>query len=392
MKGHNGKVINLLWSNGDANIISCDEDGIIYRWDVSSGVRVEECVRYRSSPDIDYVIRSPDKIWIFTGSRVDCLSAPSLTFDSTVQEEFKGKLGAVLSSHETPSFCIATIDTQQSTVDPMIIRIYDMMTEGHVDIPIRERASSMSLSSDDKVLILGFESGDIIAYNLTDNRGSSALLTEGPHTGTLATDDWSTNVLVSDIFLQEKDSIVMDLSNCMKELKEDFEYRVGIRKMSNGEDVSRLEEDYNKAVDRGSLIVQALQDEISSVNRKHGIESRNQCGLVQAATYQVEREHKSQMLDVINYYSNEKKVWSEQIKDRELEEHELAKRNKAATASTINAFKGRLQEEQAAYEKTELALLKTKAEQREIMLEIEDEVGKLLERYQESIQITFSTH
>lgn len=52
MKGHNGNVLSLAWSNDDEFITSSGDDGAIYEWNIVSGDRVGESIQigieYRS--------------------------------------------------------------------------------------------------------------------------------------------------------------------------------------------------------------------------------------------------------------------------------------------------------------------------------------------------------
>lgn len=44
LKGHNGKVKQLIWSNDDSKLISCGMDGAVYEWETATGKRTGESV------------------------------------------------------------------------------------------------------------------------------------------------------------------------------------------------------------------------------------------------------------------------------------------------------------------------------------------------------------
>lgn len=44
LKGHNGKIKNVLWSFDDSKLISCGMDGAVYEWDPMTGKRLGELV------------------------------------------------------------------------------------------------------------------------------------------------------------------------------------------------------------------------------------------------------------------------------------------------------------------------------------------------------------
>lgn len=52
LKGHSGNILSLAWSHDDNFIISSDNAGAIYEWDITTGQRGRECIqkgiKYRS--------------------------------------------------------------------------------------------------------------------------------------------------------------------------------------------------------------------------------------------------------------------------------------------------------------------------------------------------------
>ena len=44
LKGHNGKIKSLYWSNNDSILISCGSDGAIYTWNVKEFKREHEFI------------------------------------------------------------------------------------------------------------------------------------------------------------------------------------------------------------------------------------------------------------------------------------------------------------------------------------------------------------
>lgn len=44
MKGHNGEIRSLLWTQNDRHIVSCDDAGAIYEWNIDRAERIYDCV------------------------------------------------------------------------------------------------------------------------------------------------------------------------------------------------------------------------------------------------------------------------------------------------------------------------------------------------------------
>ena len=64
--GHNYKVTQLRWRHGDSEIISIDEDGIIYRWDNACCMVMAECTRYKANPNVRCAIVSQETLWVLS--------------------------------------------------------------------------------------------------------------------------------------------------------------------------------------------------------------------------------------------------------------------------------------------------------------------------------------
>jgi len=44
LKGHNGKVKNVVWCLDDTRVVTCGVDGAVYEWEVLTGRRLAENV------------------------------------------------------------------------------------------------------------------------------------------------------------------------------------------------------------------------------------------------------------------------------------------------------------------------------------------------------------
>ena len=381
LKGHNSKVHSLVWAKADTNIISCD-NGIIYLWDMSTGHRIRECVRYKSFVDIRFILTSPDEMWVFANDRVESLSSETFKIQETITETCNRKAGdTIVASHTTSPFCIASSGSPPVTCSsaPSCIRVYDAISKGFVDVPVTEKVTSMALSFDDKILIVGFASGRIIIYNLLDLRGSSALFTEGPQVERSAIDRCGVTMLVSDIFLQEKESIITDLRTTLKEVENHHAYRLGIRNISNEEEIFRLNEDLKKRTEVGSSAVQALKDQTSNMQRHHYIESRSAKDAFQAEMYNLENSFKKEMHRLKQATCDSTQKLTYRIQGLQLEKSNIVGRNRESMSSAAATFEQRLEEQHGFCKKYQHDLMKTTCEQKQLISEIEEEVDTQIE-------------
>ena len=389
LKGHNSRVQSLHWTNADHNIISSDDDMIIYRWDMTCGLRIHECARYKSYPSITYIFPNPVSMWLFAYGQIDCLSSTSLDFEQTfdmkkimdrIQED-----SIILSSNENSSFCVAS-----SSYPNNGILVFRKESEDYTEIQLSEKISSMSLSNDDTNLIVGFHTGTVIVFSvLSESQEYSSMLTELPLTSSEKSSEEDISMLVSDFFLQEKESIIVDICNATKEVRDDFEYRVGIRKVSNDEEVNNFKENIAKSRDKNIEELGCLQEDHSRIKRQHDIIAGNQRAIFQAEVENIEKGYKEKFKCLLESTNTVTQGLDSEINRYSEEARSLKESNRTIVASLNEQMEEKLLEMETENIKAAMKLSKKKDEMKEIVLENEEEVDIQIEsargRYMEKL-------
>jgi len=370
LKGHNSKVVHILWVNGDQDLITHDEMGVIYLWNVSSASRQKECIQFKSCPDIKYVHISPDKMWLLEGIHLHCIS--SLAIDGII-DDTPNFGGLLLASHEPMSFCIATLNHSKECSS---LRIYDAITREFVDISFEDKISAISLSSKDNYLIVGFESGKISVFNFVDLRGSRSLLTELPNLDVV---EEPIVALANKVYLQEKEAALMDLCTIKKEMQEDYVYRTGLKVISQNEEIAQLKDGFKEKSDKVALALQTLEDMITKMNRRHKTEAESQASMTKAEADRVERESKTKLLALSESYNDVKANVLKCIGVLNLEQQDLSKSNKQAILNYVTTWKNKHKEQLAICNELGRNVSKKNAEYKECVSQIENEVDSQIE-------------
>jgi WD40 repeat protein len=372
LKGHNSKVVNILWVNGDQDLITHDEMGVIYLWNVTSASREKECIQFKSCPDIKYVHIGPDKMWLLKDSHLHSIS--SLAVDGIVDDtpNFGGPL---LSSNEPMSFCIATLDR---STECSSLRIYDTITREFVDLSFEDKISAISLSSKDNYLIVGFESGTISVYNFVDLRGSRSLLTELPNLDTEMVEE-PIVALANKVYLQEKEAALMDLCTIKKEMQEDYVYRTGLKILSQNEELARLKDCFRDTSDKVALALQTLEDVIKKIKRRHKTEAESQASMARTEVDTVERESEAKLLSLSESYDDVKANVLIRIDVLNLDKQHLSKSNERAILHNVTEWKNKHKEQLAICNELGRNISKSNLEYKECVSQIENEVDSQIE-------------
>ena len=90
LKGHNGKVRQVLWNNEDTKLISCGMDGAVYEWDIVSGKRTGEYV-LKNCSYTSVGLSADGTTGPFPGGKGACQKLPARAMRSAR----KGRVGSV---------------------------------------------------------------------------------------------------------------------------------------------------------------------------------------------------------------------------------------------------------------------------------------------------------
>lgn len=157
IQGHNGQILDLLWTDDDRVLVSCDDSGAIYRWELATGNRINDNV----NKDHEYVAL------VYDGPAAYVLSKNGL-----LQQMLDGK---VIDAVELDGRSALTAMCGMNSVGVLVIadsggRMYQM------GLPIAESKQSPYLAQRYNVLCTSMENVRFLKSILAYRRLSSQVV------------------------------------------------------------------------------------------------------------------------------------------------------------------------------------------------------------------------
>ena len=268
LKGHNSRIFQLEWNIDDSFIVSCDEDGTIYSWDIHSGQRVGEFSK-KASCKRCFEFINDNELWVLDDDNITELLLPDLKMKQKINNEIMGDyIGPVITSKSGDRSIFIVNDKN-------VIHLH------HLDIPgrrkctidIRMQASLFKVSCDSRFLIaLDKNRKTIHTFEIQDKRLRAQSLM------TLVHDEykphslgWNDDVLISENDLEERTALIHDLKNKINEARSQYEYQLRLNAMANGEELKKVKNLHSSQIQAEETKLQSIQKEKNEIHAKHAI-------------------------------------------------------------------------------------------------------------------------
>jgi WD40 repeat protein len=217
-KGHNYKVTQVQWKLGDGEIISIDEDGIIYRWDLLSGKAVSECTRYKATPDLWCEISDQETLWILSEQSIEILSPIKFEVKHVIQKEKDGTSNGIstkIVSNDDSSIILLGVKSimknHNDSIQMCRIPLSDFFE-------VSNDYSFVTMEMFGNIVFLADKSNALHVMELIDSTMSDTLITQD-QSSFIDSNAWCHHCLVGEIYLEEKDAITHDLDSLSLELR-----------------------------------------------------------------------------------------------------------------------------------------------------------------------------
>ncbi|NXC40825.1 CFA57 protein, partial [Penelope pileata] len=269
LKGHSGKIRAVKWSADDSKCVSCDTDGAVYEWNLSSGKREVECV-LTSCIYSSITLSSDSRIIFAVGS------------DQTLKE-----ISDSLIQHEVPAFDVVYTAVTVSCSGNMVFVGTSLGTVRSMKYPLplskdfneyqahAGAVTKMSITNDDLFLLTASEDGSIFIWKVYDKEGKMMKWEQEF--------EYAEEVLIMRSDIEEKSRAVIDLQIRVQELQIENDYQLRLKDISYNEKIEDLKETFTQ--------------EISSLKNKHQI--------LQAEKENQEMQHQFQLRELMNKHAKE---------------------------------------------------------------------------------------
>ncbi|MBN3302205.1 CFA57 protein, partial [Amia calva] len=255
LKGHNGKVRAVAWSEDDSRLVSCGMDGAVYEWNTLTSKRESESVL--KSCSYTGVTLSPDAKTVFAVG-TDC-TLKEIT-DSQILREVQSDgvpyINLVMSRSGRMLFTGTSIGTIRAIKYPLPIQKDWVEYQAHAapvtKVPFLPMSILMARAYYyDDLFVLTV--GCLLVWKINDKEGRG--MKREKEVG------YTEEILITKSDLEEKNQVMLELKTRVEELKMENEYQLRLKDMNYNEKIKELTEKFIQEMESLKTKNQVLRTE-----------------------------------------------------------------------------------------------------------------------------------
>ncbi|ORX56083.1 WD40 repeat-like protein [Piromyces finnis] len=251
LKGHNGKITSLYWTQNDNTLVSAGADGAVYVWDIRTMKRVSEYVCKKNSYNSAICNSDGSVVWV---SGNDHIFQEIMGSQVTRELDYKVTFQKVLISY---SGRMIFGGTNNGDIIPLRYPLISDTSEFYRYTAHSDSISSLGLTYDAQLLISAGRDGCIFIYNIIDRDEN------GPRIQSKI--EFSNEVLVTRSDLEEQNINISELTRKIEELKLEHEYQMRLKDMNFNDTLKEIVERYTKEIDElkvSSVILKGEKEKV----------------------------------------------------------------------------------------------------------------------------------
>ncbi|ORY40884.1 WD40 repeat-like protein [Neocallimastix californiae] len=235
LKGHNGKINSLYWTQNDDILVSAGSDGAVYVWDVREMKRISEYVCKDNSYNSAICNSNGSVVWV---SGNNCLFQEVMGAQVTRKLDYKVTFQKIQISY---SGRMLFGGTDKGDIIPLRYPLISDTSEFYRYSAHSDSITSLGLTYDSQFLISAGKDGCIFVYNVIDKDEN------GPRIQSKV--QFSNEVLITRSDLEEQNIDIEELSRSIEELKMEHEYQMKLKDMNFNDTLKETVEKYNRAIE-----------------------------------------------------------------------------------------------------------------------------------------------
>ncbi|KAF7643851.1 hypothetical protein LDENG_00232050 [Lucifuga dentata] len=290
LKGHNGKVQAVEWSQDDGRLVSCGMDGAVYEWNTQTGKRESESV-IKSCSYTGVAFASDARSIIAVGTDCtlkeihDCQVLRELPADDVAHSAVVASRSGRVVFTGTSNGCIRAIKY------PLPIQKEWMEYQAHCG-PI----TKMVITFDEQFLLTVSEDSCLFMWKVIDKEGrglkSSRQLV------------YTEEILATKSDLEEKKQNMVELMMRVEELQMEKEYQLRLKDINYSEKIKALSEKFIQQIESLKTTKQVMKTEMEKREREH-----------QEKSAEVKKKHAEELKDLELSYSQKLVVEHERYQE-----------------------------------------------------------------------------
>ncbi|KAJ8263115.1 hypothetical protein COCON_G00155720 [Conger conger] len=255
LKGHNGKVRSIVWSDDDSRLVSCGMDGAVYEWNSLTSKRESECVlktcMYTS------IAVSPDAKIVFAVG-TDC------TLKEIQDHHILKDVPAVDVTYTAVAFSLSGrmlfTGTSSGTV-----RVMKYPLPTHKDwIEYQAHAApitKMIITVDDQFLLTVAEDGCLLIWKIIDQERHGLKRDKAIY--------YSEEILITKTDLEDKNQNMLELKTRVEELKVENQFQLRLKGMDHEKEVKEMTDKFIQEIESLKTKYQVLKAEKEKMELDH---------------------------------------------------------------------------------------------------------------------------
>merc|ERR1719494_598157 len=330
LKGHNGKVRSVMWTQDDSRIISCGMDGAVYEWNVYTCKREGEVVL--KSCSYTSVTVSPDGKTTFAVGSDRTLKEIS---DSQILREVPASemvlTQVCMSRSGRMLFCGTTAGTIRAMKFPLTVPGEWQEHQAHSGA-----INKMRMSFDDQYLFTVGEDACLYIYKATDKDGRS--LKRDKEVG------FAEEILITKSDLEEKNALMAELKTRVEELKMENEYQLRLKDMNYNEKIKELTEKFIQEMEALKTKNQVLKTDKDKEAAKHEEEVSELMERNAKELEDLESANNKKLMSEYEKYQELQTKSQKMQEDYEQQLHEMDKSKEQALEELTEYYEEKLQD------------------------------------------------
>ncbi|KAG5841540.1 hypothetical protein ANANG_G00200590 [Anguilla anguilla] len=255
LKGHNGKVRSIIWSDDDSRLVSCGMDGAVYEWNTLTTKRESDCVlktcMYTS------IAISPDAKIVFAVG-TDCtlkeiqdhhivkdVPAEDVTY-TAVAFSLSGRMLFTGTSSGTVRVMKYPLPTHKDWIE----------YQGHA-API----TKMVITFDDQFLLTVAEDGCLVVWKIIDQERHGLKRDKAIY--------YSEEILITKTDLEDKNQNMLELKTRVEELKVENQFQLRLKGMDHEKEVKEMTDKFMQEIESLKTKYQVLKAEKEKMESDH---------------------------------------------------------------------------------------------------------------------------
>eukprot|EP00912_Choanoflagellata_sp_UC4_P001630 UC4_evm3s1043 len=324
LKGHNGKVRSIAWSEDDSKIVTCGAEGAIYEWDAKNLKRISEYV-VKSCSFTSLVINPDSKSFYAVGSDQSLkqisvkeedgerVAEEVVNLSSAARGASKVVLKQVaLSRSGRMLFTASESGAMRAMVFPIKRDSEWIEHEAHMGV-----ISRTIISHDDQFLFSAGEDGCIFKYKIIDKEGRGIKQNDIGFAG---------EVLVSASELVDLQGTVEELRKKVTELKKSNEFQLKLKEMHWQDTVKDITSSHEDALRERDMKISQLEEEKTKDMNKAKQEIITLSDEMEAARSDLQNQHEKKLMEE---YENQRALETKATQKEEQYEKRLIEEQKA---------------------------------------------------------------